>query len=130
MKVDLAAMASFCRRHVNYQSCTRINGLRGIFDLDKEVTFYLVTDQSRAVGSMTLKRVLYTCFSMHDGHNLFEEVHQATPLGAVDMVVPNCEEAKRMVTMMNRNFAAYAMSYLVKEAKMEAAFVHKLIQST
>jgi hypothetical protein len=129
-KVDLAAMASFCRKHVNYQSCTRIDGIRGILNIDKAVLFYSITEPGKALGSMTLRRVLYTRFLMSDGHSLFWEVHQAGPLGAVDVVVPNCEESERMVMMMNRNFAAYAFHYLVKVAKMQEEFVKSLIRAS
>lgn len=56
------------------------------------MTFYLVSHRSRAVGIMMLWRVIYTWFVMPDGHNLFEEVHQADPMGAVDVVGPNCKD--------------------------------------
>jgi hypothetical protein len=99
-------------------------------DLDKDVLFYSVTDPSRIVGSLTLRRVLYTRMVMSDGHRLFEEVHQAAPMGAVDVVVPNCAESEKMLTMMNRNIAAYLTHYLVKVAKMEEGFVNRLVRAT
>jgi uncharacterized membrane protein YgcG len=115
---------------VNYQSCTRIDGLRGILDEDKEVPFYSVTDRSKVVGYMTLRRVLYICFVMSDGYRLFEEVHQAAPMGAVDVVVPNCAESEKMLMMINRNLAAYATHYLVKVAKIDEEFVTRLIRAS
>lgn len=115
---------------MNYQSCTRIDGLRGILDEDKEVPFYSVTDRSKVVGYMTLRRVLYICFVMSDGYRLFEEVHQAAPMGAVDVVVPNCAESEKMLMMINCNLAAYATHYLVKVAKIDEEFVTRLIQAS
>jgi hypothetical protein len=51
-------------------------------------------------------------------------------MGAVDVVVPNAEEAERMLIMMNRNFAAYATNYLIKVSKMDEEFVGRLIRAT
>jgi hypothetical protein len=44
---------------------------------------------------------------MSDGHNLLLEVHQAAPMGPVDVAIPNAEEAERMMLMMHKNSAAY-----------------------
>jgi hypothetical protein len=36
-KLDLAAMASCSRMHINYQGNTRMDGIRGILNVDKPV---------------------------------------------------------------------------------------------
>jgi hypothetical protein len=82
------------------------------------------------VGKMTMRRVLYTRCVMSDGHRLFKEVHQAAPMGAVDVVVPNCAESERMLMMINRNIAAYMTHYLVQVVKLDEEFVNRLIRAT
>lgn len=75
--------------------------------MDKVVNFYLVTDPMKWMGTIILRHMLYKYFKMPDGHCLFEEVHQAAPMGAVDVAIPNCKEVKRMMLMIQKNSAAY-----------------------
>ena len=111
-KVDMAAVASYSRKHINYMNCTRLDGIRGVLDLDKQVTFYSVTEPEKAVGHVSLRWLLYKELQMEDGYGLFEEIHQAAPMGAVDVAVPNCEEAERLMLMIQRNAAAFFTYYL------------------
>ena len=80
--------------------------------LDKAVNFSAVLDPTKLVGTITLRRILYKYMEMSDGHSLFEEVHQAFPLGAVEVAVPNAEEAERMMLMIHKNSAAFFTFYL------------------
>lgn len=105
--IDMAALASYNRKHINYHSSTRIDGIRGVLDLDKPVPFSSVTDPTLTVGYMTLRRLLYANVKMQDGHQLFQEIHQGQPMGPVDVAVPYCEESERMMGMIQRNAAAY-----------------------
>ena len=93
-KVDMAAVASYSRKHINYMNCARMDEIRGILDIDKQVTFYSVTEPSKAVGIVSLRWLMYKEVKMADGYNLFEEIHQASAMNAVDVAVPNCEEAE------------------------------------
>jgi hypothetical protein len=129
-KVDMAAMASYSRKHINYHSSTRMDGIRGIFHLDKEVPFYSVTDPTKLMGKITLRRVLYKYIKMSDDHGLFEEVHQAEPMGAVDVSIPNCEEAERMMLMLHKNSAAYLWNYLQTETKLGVKLITDLIRAS
>lgn len=66
-KVDMAAVASYSRKHINYMNCTRLDGIRGVLDLDKQVTFYSVTEPEKAVGHVSLRWLLYKELQMEDG---------------------------------------------------------------
>jgi hypothetical protein len=129
-KVDMAAMALYSRRHINYHSSTRMDGIRGIFHLDKEIPFYSVTDPTKVMGCITLRKVLYKYIKMSDEHGLFEEVHQAEPMAAVDVAVPNCEEAERMMLMIHKNSAAYFWHYLKTETKLGEKLISDLIRAS
>jgi hypothetical protein len=91
-------MVCFSRKHINYEANTIISGLHGIFDVDKAIPIFSVTDPTKVAGMLTLRLVLYTKLLMSDGNPLFLEVHQANPMNAMDVVVPNCEEAERNVS--------------------------------
>ncbi|KAL3783197.1 hypothetical protein ACHAWO_004430 [Cyclotella atomus] len=67
---------------------------------------------------------------MSDDHGLFEEVHQAQPLHPVDVAVPNCEEAERMLLMMQKNTAAYYWHYLKEETNLGEQLIAKVIQAS
>ena len=111
-KVDMAAMASFSRKHTNYQNITRMDGIRGILDLDKEVPYYSVSEPDEVEGTITLRKILYSEIKLSDGYNLFEELHQAHAMAPVDVVVPNIEEAERMMLMMQKNSAAFIKFFI------------------
>jgi hypothetical protein len=96
-KEDMAAVVSYSRKHINYMNCTRMDGIRGVFNLDKQVTIYSVTEPSKAIGNVSLRWLLYKEVKMEDGFNLFEEIHQASPKSAVGVAIPNCEEAERLI---------------------------------
>jgi hypothetical protein len=59
VQVDMAAVASYNRKHINYNANTRMDGIRGIFHLEKQVPFYSVSDPTKLMGHITLRRVLY-----------------------------------------------------------------------
>jgi uncharacterized membrane protein YgcG len=130
LQVDMAAVASYNRKHINYNANTRMDGIRGIFHLDKQVPFYSVTDPTKLMGHITLRRVLYKYMKMSDGHNLLLEVHQAAPMSPVDVVVPNAEEAERMMLMIHKNSAAYLYFYLKSNTELGDVLVASLIRAT
>jgi hypothetical protein len=59
LQVDMAAVASYNRTHINYNANTRMDGIRGIFHLEKQVPLYSVSDPTKLMGHITLRRVLY-----------------------------------------------------------------------
>jgi hypothetical protein len=129
-KYDMAAVASYSRRHINYQANSRYDGIRGILNLDKEFEVRSVTDPAQVVATVSLRTILYTQIKTADGLPLFCEIHQGGPMGSVDVVVGAYEEAERMILMMNKNPGAYLYYYLVSEAKMDEDFVRKVIGGT
>lgn len=130
LQIDMAAVASYSRKHINYSANTRMDGIRGIFHVDKQVPFYSVSDPTKRMGHITLRRVLYKYLKMSDGHNLLMEVHQAAPMGPVDVVVPNAEEAERMMLMMQKNAAAYLYFFLNSNTQLGDVLVAALIRAT
>ena len=59
-KYDMAAVASYVRKHINYQVNSRYNGIWGILNLDKEFALHSVADPSQVVAKVSLRAILYT----------------------------------------------------------------------
>jgi hypothetical protein len=129
-KYDMAAVASYSRRHINYQANSRYDGIRGIWNVDKEFKVCSVTDPDQVVATVSLRTILYTQIKTADGLPLFCEIHQGEPMGPVDVVVGAYEEAERMLLMINKNPGAYLYYYLASEAKMDEAFVRAVVVGT
>ena len=63
-------------------------------------------------------------------HQLIAEIHQASMLvGPVHILIPNTPEAKRMVIMMNKNFAAY-VGHVLKDQGLPETFLFELIKQS
>ena len=105
--VDLADLASYVKHHINYHASMTGDGLPGIINLDKEVPFFAASDSNRIIGHMSLRYALYRFMKLEDGHSIFAELHQESPLASVDAVIPNTPEAETMVLMMKRNIGAF-----------------------
>jgi hypothetical protein len=129
-KVDSAALASICHRHINYMSSTIYHGLTGIIDVDKKVPFYSTTDPTKEMGHFTFRHLLYNKFIMSDGQPLFWEVHQAEPMCPVDVVIPNWPEAERLVLMMNKNVAAFTTHFLGDKTKIDKNYLAGFVRET
>lgn len=127
-KYDMAAVASYVRKHINYQANSRYDGIRGVFNLDKEFLLRSVSDPSKVVATVSLRSILYTMMKTPDGLPLFCEIHQGEPMGAVDVVVGSYEQAEKMVLMMNKNSAAYCYYYLTTVAEMDIDFVASVVK--
>jgi hypothetical protein len=127
-KYDMAAVASYVRKHINYQANSRYDGIRGILNLDKEFEVESVTDPTKVVATVTLRAILYKQFKTLDGLPLFCEIHQGEPMGPVDVVVGSYEQAERMILMMNKYSAAYSYYYLTTVGKMDSDFTAQVIK--
>lgn len=103
---------------MNYCSSTRMDGIRGILLLDKPVGFYSVSDPTKLLGTVTLRRLLFKYVKMSGGFGLFEELHQAMPLSVVDVAVTNCKEAERMISMIHKHSAAFFWYYLQSKTEL------------
>jgi hypothetical protein len=108
--VSKYAVASYCRRHINYQASTRYDVIHGIMDLDKEFAVYSVSDPSQIMGRVSLRFLLCNQVKTESGFPLFCVVHQGAPMGPVDVVVGNCEESEHTLLMINKNAAATCTS--------------------
>ena len=73
-------------------------GVIGVFDIDKRVDIYSVTDIKEVVGTKNLRSVFYA-MKMFDGIPLIAEIHQADPMMNVYVVVGKTEEAIACVNM-------------------------------
>ena len=94
-------------------------GVIGVYDIDKRVDIYSVTDIEEVVGTMNLRLVFYA-MKMLDGNPLIAEIHQADPMMNVDVVVGKTEEAIACVKMFNNNIAEYLMyNFPIKEVGKE-----------
>ena len=101
-------------------------GVIGVFDIDKRVNIYYVTDIAEVVGTMNLCSVLYA-MNMLDGNPLIVEIHQADPMMNVDVVVGKTEEAVACVDMFNKKIAAYlTYNFLIKEVGKD--FIKRLLR--
>jgi hypothetical protein len=61
-KYDMAAVASYVCKHINYQANSRYDGIRGILNLDKEFEVESVSDPTKVVATVTLRSILYKQF--------------------------------------------------------------------
>ena len=81
---------SYCINHIDYNASTTYKGVIGVFDIDKRVDIYSVTDIEEVVGTMNLRSVFYA-MNMLDRNPLIPEIHQADPMMNVDVVVGKTE---------------------------------------
>ena len=51
-------------------------GFKGIWDLDKEVAIYNITNPSQHEGWMCLRTVMYYKLKLSNGHSLLAEINQ------------------------------------------------------
>jgi hypothetical protein len=122
-------LKSFTKHHVNFHASMIEAGFDGIWDLDKAVTIYNVTNQLHLEGYMCLWTIMYTKLKPSDGHPLLTEIHQKQAMGDMEAVIPNVAEAATMVAMINKNVVAYLLNYLV-DAGMPTEFVTDLLKSS
>ena len=101
-------------------------GVIGVFDIDKRVDIYSVTDIAEVVGTINLCSVFYA-MNMLDRNPLIAEIHQADPMMNLDVVVGKTEEAIAFVDMFNKSIAAYLM-YNFPIKKVGKEFIKRLLQ--
>ena len=102
------------------------DNLKGITNLDTEV---LITNAatSKTVAEISLQQVLLKKFKLTKGTSLIAEVHQRGPMGTVDVIVPNIPKAEVMILMINQQFPAFCLNYLIEKG-MDKKFVRALIK--
>ena len=68
---------SYCIKHIDFNAIMTYKGVIGVFDIDKRVDIYSVTDIAKVVGTMNLHSVFYA-INMLDGNPLIAEIHRRT----------------------------------------------------
>lgn len=126
---DLQRLSSMARDHVNFNASMCSNVLTGVEKLDKSFTFHDATDPNREAGTVTLRHLLYNYVFMPDGHSLFVEIHQRTPVSDVEVIVPNTPAALDMLAEMNRNSAAFLFHYF-QDYKIPTEFVTEVVKGS
>ena len=56
---QLERYRSYCIKHIDYNASMNYKGVIGVFDIDKRVDIYSVTDIAEVVGTMNLRSVFY-----------------------------------------------------------------------
>ncbi len=131
--VDKASTPSKIRRlssvaqvHTNYQCLTILEDLVGITELNLLAELYQpgISTPLR----FTLWLILLHFVQMGNGHCLFAKVHQSNEvMGRVQAVIPNTQEAKQMVIMMNKNFPAYN-GFSLRDQGLPESFLLELLK--
>ena len=103
-------------------------GINGIFDIGKLVNVFSVSEPSKIVGNINLRGVLYSLKTIDD-LPLFAEVHQASAMKSIDVVIGNSKEGVAMVEMTKKNIAAY-LYYFLPTTGMEVEFIKRLVKCT
>ena len=104
-------------------------GFEGIWDLDKELAIYNVTNPSHVEGFVSLRTVMCSKLKLSDGHLLVAEIHRKQEIGTVKTVVPNMPETETMVEMINKSVVAY-LSYYLGDEGIPANFVTELLKAS
>ena len=93
---------SYCIKNINYNASMTYKGVIGVFDINKRVDIYSVTDIVEVLGTINLRSVFYA-MNMLDRNPLIAEIHQSDPMMNVGVVVCKTEEAVACVDMFNKN---------------------------
>ena len=73
---------SYCIKHIDYNASMTYKGVIRVFNIDKRVDIYSVTDMAEVVRTTNLCSVFYAMNT-----SLIAEIHQADPMMNVDVVV-------------------------------------------
>jgi hypothetical protein len=114
--------------HTNYQILMTSEDLEGIISLDERIN---ITHPSTGenVGSLSLRMILLNYLKMQDGHPMITEVHQEDLCEPVYVVIPQAEEAERMMGMMHKNLPAF-LFHILSDAGFTEEFLQELLQQT
>jgi len=114
--------------HTNYQMSMTSEELEGVIALDKQIDIRNPSTEE-SIGSLSLRMILLNYLKMQDGHPLIAEVHQEDICKPTYVIIPQAEEAERMIGMMHKNLPAF-LFYTLNEAGFTDDFVKKLLKKT
>ena len=114
--------------HTNYQLSLVIEELSGIVSLDEPQEIH-DPETGKMIGVMTLRMVLMNYLKMEDGHPMIAEAHQEDICKPTYIIVPQTEEAERMVGMMNKNLPAF-LHHMLLEIDFTEDISKKLLKAS
>jgi hypothetical protein len=121
---EIKRMVKYAMGHANYQGSMTGETVVGINLLDGGVS-----PSMDSTDTVSLRMVLFTYFKMADKFSVFAELHQTEEMGPVLAIIPACEEAERLVQMMNKQVAAF-LFYFLRDADLPEKFLMDLITET
>ena len=127
---ELAKLGKVAKSHISYQSTMSQDGIEGIIDIDEKVSVYSPADETKEIGTTTLREVMYKHITRADGYSLFGEIHQPQPMAPVTVVVQRLPEVTRMMEMINDNVGAY-LHFALRQAGIEdEGFIQRLLKAS
>ena len=114
--------------HTNYQLSMVAEELVGVVQLDEPLAI-THPETGKEVGQLSLRMALLNYLKMKDGHPMIAEVHQEDICKPTHIIVPQTEEAERMVGMMNKNLPAF-LYHMLLEIDFTEDIVKKLLQTS
>ena len=130
--MHLSAMCELCDAQISHSKLWRPAGLVGVLDVN--VQFDIVMPGASRPTKVGARAILLGWPMFADGIPVFREVHQQGPGADVDVAIPNCEAAVKLLAQINKNPAVFfAESVLPKMGVPESwsqAFVNGLFSST
>jgi hypothetical protein len=121
---EIKKMVRCAMGHAGYQGLMTGETILGINMIDREVA------PMPGGGKVSLRMVLFSYIKMQDKFSVFAELHQTEELGPILAIIPVCEEAKRIVHMMNKQVTAFLFNYLTTIAALTQKFVLDLLKAT
>jgi hypothetical protein len=114
--------------HTNYQLSMVAEELNGVVNVDEPLAILHPTTNME-VGTLSLRTVLLNYLKMEDGHPMIAEVHQEEICKPTHVIVPQTEEAERMIGMMNKNLPAF-VHHMLLEIDFTKDIINKLLKSS
>jgi len=121
---EIKRMVKYAMGHANYQGSMTGESIVGISLLDGGAS-----PSMNSTDTVSLRMVLFTYFKMADKFSVFAELHQTEEMGPVLAIIPACEEAERLVQMMNKQVAAF-LFYFLRDADLPEKFLMDLLTET
>jgi hypothetical protein len=114
--------------HTNYQLSMVAEELVGVVNLDEPLAI-IHPESGREIGQLSLRTALLNYLKMQDGHPMIAEIHQEDICKPTHIIVPQTEEAERMVGMMNKNLPAF-LYHMLLEIDFTEDIVLKLLRTS
>ena len=121
---EIKKMVRSAMKHAGYQGSMTGETILGIDLIDGE------TAPTPGGGTVSLRMIMFSYIKMQDKFSLFAELHQVEEMGPTLAIIPACEEAERIVYMMNKQVAAFLFYYLTTIAALPRKFVKELLAET